>query len=53
VRQDRRDATATAGHLRSFAAGLEEAGALASAGSDVIESIGTIARWLGPVGRVC
>jgi pSer/pThr/pTyr-binding forkhead associated (FHA) protein len=36
-------------HLRSFTAGLKEAGALAAAGVTVVESIARIAHWLGPV----
>jgi hypothetical protein len=36
-------------HLQSFTTGLKEAGALASAGASLAESIGKIARWLGPL----
>jgi hypothetical protein len=44
------DTTAVEGHLQSFTAGLKEAGALASAGTSLAMSIGTIAHWLGPLG---
>ena len=43
------DRGAAGRHLHAFTAGLKEAGALASAGTTVAESIGRIARWLGPV----
>jgi hypothetical protein len=43
--------TATAGrHLQSFTASLKEAGALATAGVALAESIAKIAHWLGPLG---
>ncbi len=45
---DQRDAAAQ--HLHAFTAGLKEAGAMASAGSSLVESIGKVARWLGPLG---
>jgi hypothetical protein len=42
---------ATAGrHLQSFTTTLKEAGALATAGVGLAESIAKIAHWLGPLG---
>lgn len=43
------DTEATSTHLHSFTSGLKEAGALASAGNGLGESIARIARALGPV----
>jgi hypothetical protein len=37
-------------HLQSFTSGLKEAGALATAGVTLAESIAKIAHWLGPLG---
>jgi hypothetical protein len=50
VRNPEPDTTAAGSHLHSFAAGLRDAGALASAGTSLAESIGKIAQWLGPLG---
>ena len=44
------DTTAAGRHLRSFTANLKEAGALATAGVALAESIAKIAHWLGPLG---
>ncbi|HEV2873418.1 MAG TPA: hypothetical protein VG409_18605, partial [Actinomycetota bacterium] len=44
------DTTAAGRHLRSFTANLKEAGALATAGVTLAESIAKIAHWLGPLG---
>ncbi|SHM38882.1 hypothetical protein [Actinacidiphila paucisporea] len=37
-------------HLREFAAGLHQAGAIASAGTSLMDAAGRIAHWLGPLG---
>jgi hypothetical protein len=50
VRQPEPDTGATSRHLQSFTAGLKEAGALAVAGTALVESIAKIAHWLGPLG---
>jgi hypothetical protein len=44
------DTTAAGRHLQSFTANLKEAGALATAGVALAESIAKIAHWLGPLG---
>jgi hypothetical protein len=44
------NAKTVSSHLLSFAAGLKEAGALASAGTSIAMSIAKIAHWLGPLG---
>jgi hypothetical protein len=44
------DTRAVSRHLQSFATGLKEAGALASAGTSLAMLIEKIARWLGPLG---
>jgi hypothetical protein len=49
VRRPEPDTAAAGRHLRSFTAGLKEAGALAAAGATVVESIARVAHWLGPV----
>jgi hypothetical protein len=38
-------------HLQSFTANLKEAGALATTGVALAESIAKIAHWLGPLPR--
>jgi len=45
------DTTAAGRHLRSFTANLKEAGALATAGVALAESIAKVAHWLGPSAR--
>lgn len=44
------DPAAAGRHLQSFTANLKEAGALATAGVALAESIAKIAHWLGPLG---
>ena len=44
------DPTTAGRHLQSFTANLKEAGALATAGVALAESIAKIAHWLGPLG---
>ncbi|HEV3497235.1 MAG TPA: hypothetical protein VHA34_12885 [Actinomycetes bacterium] len=44
------DTTTASRHLQSFTANLKEAGALATAGVALAESIAKIAHWLGPLG---
>jgi hypothetical protein len=44
------DPAAAGRHLQSFTANLKEAGALATAGIALAESIAKIAHWLGPLG---
>jgi hypothetical protein len=44
------DPSAASRHLQSFTTGLKEAGALATAGVALAESIAKIAHWLGPLG---
>ena len=39
-------------HLQSYTTGLKDAGALATAGVTLAESIAKIAHWLGPLGAV-
>jgi hypothetical protein len=43
------DMRAASSHLQSFTSGLREAGALASAGTSLAESIAKIARTIGPM----
>jgi hypothetical protein len=43
------DKAQAAGHLESLVSGVQQAGALASAGATFAESVGRIAAWLGPV----
>lgn len=42
------DTDTAAGHLESFVSKVQQAGALASAGSSVAEAVTKLARWLGP-----
>jgi hypothetical protein len=49
MRRREPDVRAASGHLESFVSGLKEAGALASAGTSLVESIAKIARTLGPL----
>jgi hypothetical protein len=44
------DAAMASHHLQSFTANLKEAGALATSGVVLAESIAKIAHWLGPLG---
>ena len=44
------DKGAASRHLQSFTSGLKEAGALATTGVTLAESIAKIAHWLGPLG---
>jgi thiamine monophosphate kinase len=44
------DKGAASRHLQSFTTGLKDAGALATAGVTLAESIAKIAHWLGPLG---
>ena len=44
------DKGAASRHLQSFTTGLKDAGALATAGVTLAESIARIAHWLGPLG---
>ncbi|MER5998387.1 hypothetical protein ABT120_07435 [Nonomuraea angiospora] len=37
-------------HLQELTSGLERAGALADAGATLIDALGRIAQWLGPLG---
>jgi hypothetical protein len=50
VRRPEPDAATAGRHLQSFTAGLKDAGALAAAGAGLVQSIATIAHWLGPLG---
>ena len=50
VKRGEGDHTKANQHLESFTAGLRQAGALASAGTSLAESIAKVARWLGPLG---
>lgn len=43
------DRSVVGSHLSRLTQGLKDAGALASAGESVLRSLGTIARWVGPV----
>ena len=43
------DRSVVGSHLSRLTQGLKDAGALASAGESVLRSLGTIARWAGPV----
>ncbi|MGP3964712.1 hypothetical protein ACTWPT_53030 [Nonomuraea sp. 3N208] len=44
------DREQAAGHLEALTSGLERAGALADAGTTLIDALGRIAQWLGPLG---
>ena len=50
VRRPDPDTTAASRHLQSFTSTLKDAGALATAGATLAESIARIAHWLGPLG---
>jgi hypothetical protein len=49
-RSSARDKPAAGEHLRRFTKVLRDTGALAAAGATVLEPLGRIARWLGPLG---
>ena len=44
------DQTKIGGHVRRFTEVLKDAGALAGAGSSLVETLTRIGRWLGPIG---
>ena len=50
ARADDPDAHALRQRLESLTSTLKDAGALASAGSTLVDSIAKLARWLGPLG---
>lgn len=47
---DANDRARIGGHLHSFAELLNNAGALATAGTSVVDALTRIGRWLGPLG---
>jgi hypothetical protein len=49
VEQAGADKPAAASSFESFLAGLKKAGALARAGAEVIEPVGKVIAWLGPL----
>jgi hypothetical protein len=48
VRRPEPDRTAAGSHLTRFAQGLKDAGALATAGTALVQSLRTLATWAGP-----
>lgn len=50
LRDEDPDRSVVGSHMSRLTRGLKEAGALASSGESLLRSLGTIARWLGPVG---
>jgi hypothetical protein len=50
VRRPEPDRAAASSHLSRFVQGLKDAGALATAGTAVLQSIRALATWIGPVG---
>ncbi|WP_327586035.1 hypothetical protein OHA25_02670 [Nonomuraea sp. NBC_00507] len=50
VRAETPDREQAADHLQALTSGLERAGALADAGTSLVDALGRIAQWLGPLG---
>jgi hypothetical protein len=50
IRRAEPDRAAAGSHLSRFVQGLKDAGALATAGTAVLQSIHALATWIGPVG---
>jgi hypothetical protein len=50
VRRPEPDRAAAGSHLSRLVQGLKDAGALATAGTALVQSLHAVATWLGPVG---